>query len=307
MASKRKAFVHLGLDDGSGDFVDAALRQHAVALAELGVQAPAESAEQLFRAAVEILRAHREWGYKRSEVEGAWSAAVRVGLKGRDTLVFSQPLLASAPPEQAALLVDELRGFEVHLIVTVQAPDARSVAAEPARSLDAVLATWRGLVSTPQRLHVIIAPDRLTTWQAIGRTVGFGTASLRLDEVPDSDRPQIPVLATRSAALEALGRSWVELLTAGAHDVVGRPRAPRAGPGHRRVRGAGGHLRRARPERGPARGRAADAPHPLPRTPPRGDGEEAQEAQASVVLDTVRRPTPPISAAARRPRQPCAR
>ena len=37
MASKRKAFVHLGLDDGSGGFGDAALRQHAVAVAGLTV------------------------------------------------------------------------------------------------------------------------------------------------------------------------------------------------------------------------------------------------------------------------------
>ena len=100
MPQKRKAFVHIGLDDGAGDFIDGALERHAGALAELGVRCPAESAEELFRAAVEILRMHPEWGYKRREVEGAWADVVRAGLKGRETLVVSQTLLAGARPSR---------------------------------------------------------------------------------------------------------------------------------------------------------------------------------------------------------------
>ncbi len=106
MASQRKAFVHVGLDDGSGDFVDGALAHHTRALAELGVRHPATSREEMFRAALEILRTHRDWGYTRAEVEGAWSDIVRRGHPGEDALVFSQPILAGARAEQVALLSD---------------------------------------------------------------------------------------------------------------------------------------------------------------------------------------------------------
>ncbi|MGA8257730.1 MAG: hypothetical protein WB767_14240, partial [Nocardioides sp.] len=73
MPKKRKAFVHIGLDDGSGDFIDTALELHSHALLELGVRRPARSREEMFRAALEMLRTHREWGYRRSEVEGVWT------------------------------------------------------------------------------------------------------------------------------------------------------------------------------------------------------------------------------------------
>ena len=223
MPQKRKAFVHIGLDDGSGDFIDSALDTHARALVELGVRRPAESTEQMFRAALEILRIHKAWGYKRAEVEGAWTDAVKDGLKGRETLVFSQTMLAAARPEQAELLVDALRGFEVHVVVTAHAPDAWTVPGEPAHDLGAVLERWAGAVTSPERLHVIVAGDRCATWKAFGRVVGFGTSSLKINDVADSPRPRPPhlVLASRSAVLQSLGRSWAELLAASEHDVVG--------------------------------------------------------------------------------------
>lgn len=223
MAKKRKAFVHVGLDDGSGDFVAAALDTHARALLELGVRRPAETTEQMFRAAVEMLRTHKAWGYHRDEVEGAWSDVVRAGLKGRDTLVFSQPMLARARPEQAALVVDALRGFEVHVVVTAGPPNAWTLPGEPAHDLGAVLERWAGAVSSPERLHVIVGADRRTTWKAFGKVVGFGTSSLKVPDVaePSRSRPPHLALTPRSGVLEALGRSWVELLAASQHDVVG--------------------------------------------------------------------------------------
>ncbi len=222
---KRKAFVHIGLDDGSGDVIDVALAAHTTALAELGVRCPAESTEQLFRAALEMLRTHREWGYKRGEVEGAWVDAVRPGLKGRDTLVFSQTLLAAARPEQADLLVDALGGFEVHVVVTVRAPGAWTVPGEPTRDLGSVLDRWAHVVRRPERLHVIVAGDSAATWKAFGKVVGFGTSSLRVTDLDIPDRARAPHLAlvSRAAVLESLGRSWVELLASTEHHVVGDP------------------------------------------------------------------------------------
>ncbi|WP_323792274.1 hypothetical protein [Nocardioides sp.] len=225
MGSKRKAFVHIGLDDGSGDFVDAALELHQRALAELGVRRPATSSEEMFRAALEMLRTHRDWGYTRDEVEGAWTTIVNRGQKGKDTLVFSQALLAAARPEQAALLVDALSGFEVHVVVTVRAPDAWTLPGEPGHDLGAVLATWGAAVKKPQRVHVIVSENPRPTWKSLGKVVGFGTSSLTIDRSPSATRTRPPHLtpAARLDVLRALGTSWVDLLAHSEYDVVGDP------------------------------------------------------------------------------------
>lgn len=228
MASQRKAFLHVGLDDGSGDVIDGALERHARALLELGVRRPASSREEMFRAALEMLRSHRDWGYQRSEVEGAWTSIVRRGRKGKETLVFSQPLLAGARPEQVALLVDALAGFEVHVVVTAHAPDAWTVPGEPRHDLGAVLEVWGAAVEKPERLHVVVTGSRSAdkaTWKAFGKVVGFGTSSLKVDDLPVSakHRPPHLALASRVDVLRTLGASWVELLAHSEHHVVGDP------------------------------------------------------------------------------------
>lgn len=223
MASKRKAFVHIGLDDGSGDFIDGALDLHAHALAELGIRSPAVSGEEMFRAALEILRTHRDWGYQRAEVEGAWTTITRRGHQGKDTLVFSQSLLAGARPEQVALLVDALAGFEVHVVVTVRAPGVSTIPADPRYDLGAALASWTTAVRRPERLHVIVAADPGTTWRSFGRAVGFGTSSLKVDALMGATplRPSLPTPASRLAVLHELGESWVELLAHSEYDMLG--------------------------------------------------------------------------------------
>ncbi len=223
MASPRKAFLHVGLDDGSGDAIGPALLLHARALSELGVSPPATSEEEMFRAALEMLRSHRAWGFTRAEVEGTWTQVVRRGLKGKDTLVFSQTLLAGARPEQVALLVDALQGFEVHVVVTVRAPDGWTVPGEPRHDLGAVLEAWSSAVKKPQRLHVVVTDEPRATWKAVGKVVGFGTASLKLDDKlrRAKPRPAHPAPASRFDVLRALGESWVELLTHSEYDVVG--------------------------------------------------------------------------------------
>ena len=226
MPKKRKAFVHIGLDDGSGDQIDPALEFHQRALAELGVRRPAESSEEMFRAALEILRCHQDWGYKRSEVEGTWTSICRRGFKGKETLVFSQSLLAAASAEQVALLVDALNGFEVHVVVTVRAPDVWTVPGAPEHDLSSVLERWKDAVRSPERLHVIVAgrdEGRKATWKAFGRVVGFGTSSLKLGKIPHEPRTRAPhlALASRATVLRTLGQSWAEHLQASAYDVVG--------------------------------------------------------------------------------------
>jgi hypothetical protein len=177
MAKKRKVFLHVGLEAGSDNVIEAALFAHRHALEALGVQVAPENADEMFRAAIEMTRTHKAWGYKRREVEGAWAGVCRriLKAKGREDFVLSQPLLATAAPEQIDLLVDQLPGLAVHVVVV--APAGR----EHDAALEVALERWSRAVRKPERLHVVeVASNRgrEDVWREFGRVVGFGTASL---------------------------------------------------------------------------------------------------------------------------------
>lgn len=224
MSTKRKVFIHVGLPEGPGDFLEAALDRHQHALAALGVRNPATSTDEMFRAAIEILRDHRAWGYERREVEGAWNGICRRGRRGRDTLVVSQPLLAAAPTSQIELLFDGLAGFERHVVITATAPDAWTTPGDPAQDLGCVLERWAASARRPERVHVLVArpDDRGALWTAFGRTVGFGTASLSVADLrtPPTAQPR-PAPRERLPVLRTLAHSWIEQLSASQYDVRG--------------------------------------------------------------------------------------
>jgi len=222
MGRKRKAFVHIGLARSDAGLLEPALAEHAAALEARGLRNPAASPEEMFRAAVEIRRDHRAWGYRRREVEGTWAEICRRAHKGRDDVIVSQQRLAAANPAQIALLLDGLAGFEVHVVVTardlgsqllaawgagveagrstsfsrfcsrVMDPDRRHEQAQrfwAAQDLGTVLERWRGAVRAPDRVHVVVVPPTLeaardTVWRAVGEVTGVATADLPLDEHP---------------------------------------------------------------------------------------------------------------------------
>ncbi len=220
--TKRRFYLHVGLDDGSGEVVATTMAKHAHALAELGVICPTESTEELLRAAAELLHSHRAWGYRRGDVEGAWTSIVKRSRPGRDTVVVSQPLLAAASLDQAALVLDALAGFEVHVVVSVRSPDAGSVAGDDARDLGPVLARWTAALGDPARMHVVIASDAATTtWRTVGAVIGFGTRSVPVVEGDSMMRSPVPLTASRADVGEQLARSWIDLLSQGAWDVRG--------------------------------------------------------------------------------------
>lgn len=224
MSTKRKVFIHVGLPDGPGDFLEAALDRHRHPLAALGVRDPADSADEMFRAAIEILRDHRAWGYERREVEGAWSGICRRARKGRDTLVVSQPLLACAPAPQIELLFDGLAGFERHVVITASAPDAWTMPGDAAQDLGCVLERWAASARKPERVHVLVAKpdDRAAVWTAFGRTVGFGTASLSVADLPTPPAARRrPAPQERLTVLRTLAHSWIEQLSSSQYDVRG--------------------------------------------------------------------------------------
>jgi hypothetical protein len=176
--AKRKAFLHIGPPRTGGGFLDSALIEHADALEAVGVWHPAISAEEMFRAAIEIRRDHKAWGYQRREVEGAWADICRRAWRGKSDVVFSQELLAACTAPQIDLLLDGLAGFEVHVVVTER---------EPGEVLDA----WQQAVR-PDRWHVVAAPEieaARTVWTTFGDIVGFDAAKLPLNAGWTATRP----------------------------------------------------------------------------------------------------------------------
>ena len=218
--SRRKAFLHIGVPGAGGAFLDSALVEHADSLNEQGVAHPAISAEEMFRATLEIRRAHKAWGYQRREVEGTWADIYRRAARHKGTVVFSQELLAAATPDQIALLLDGLQGFEIHVIMTTRDPAAQAVAGwaatvesgrsvsfekfcrrimDPAREHDQAEQFWAGqelgdlldrwgpAVRRPEHLHVIVLPhdetgQRDAVWHAVGEIVGFDAQALPVRE-----------------------------------------------------------------------------------------------------------------------------
>ena len=218
--AKRKAYLHIGLPRTGGGFLDSALTEHAEALEEMGVRHPAISAEEMFRAAIEIRRDHQAWGYQRREVEGAWAGICRRAWKGKRDVVFSQELLAACTPPQIDLLLDGLHGFEIHVIVTAREPGSQLLPDWVGPDLGEVLHAWSPAIR-PDRLHVVVVPEtepEQAIWTAFGEIVGFDAARL----------PLAPSwTATRQVArrpypdLLEVGERWRKQLAEGGYDVRG--------------------------------------------------------------------------------------
>ena len=190
--AKRKAFLHIGPPRTGGGFLDSALAEHADALADVGVRHPAISAEEMFRAAIEIRRDHQAWGYQRREVEGAWAAICRRAWKGKKDVVLSQELLAGCTPDQVDLLLDGLHGFAVHVVVTGSD----------------LPAAWAPVVK-PERLHGIEVPatdPEQAVWTAFGAIVGFDASTLPLSAAWSAPRPEPTDVLAEVARLRAHNR-----------------------------------------------------------------------------------------------------
>lgn len=225
-------FLHLGLEGSGAGFIEPALLTHAETLAGVGVTAPATSTQEMFRVALEVRRLHKDHGYKRTQVDGTWAALCRRFRRGTGAVVLGQELLAAADPQQAALLLDSLAGFDVHLVFTVRDPGTQLTSAwaeqvkagetlplrkfldrifAPERDfatarwfwqsqdVEAVLARWSRLVR-PGRIHVLPVPQlddpRQPVWEEFGRLVGFDAA-----DFPLGQRAVQPALGTTEVAV----------------------------------------------------------------------------------------------------------
>lgn len=230
--AEQKAFLHVGLPHSGGHVLMSALRAHADTLADLGVQQPASSEDEMFRAAVEIRRDHRAWGLRRKDVEGVWSRICRRAYRTRDTVVVGHDLLAGCSADEVALLVDRLPGFAVHVVVTVAPPDARVAVFPDDQELAGVLRRWSTAVKSPGRVHVIVTDptEPAPSWRALGDVVGFDATALPLPvtEVPPLTDPHaMRVLASSTGELASyddlleVADAWRKVLADEGYDVHG--------------------------------------------------------------------------------------
>jgi hypothetical protein len=218
--AKRKAFLHVGPTHSGSDFLDEALARSDDLLRARGVRRPAKSGDEMLRAALEIRRVHKAWGYKRREVEGAWSAICRRAYKGKDTVVFSQPHLGAATHDEIALLLDRLPGFDVHVVLNVVAPFTVDGGAD----VVATVGRWAGALRSPDRLHVIVPPPARDaagfTWAAFGRIVGFEAPPLLPPSVSRST-PRPAVAIDRYDEIADLAEECGKAIAEGGYDVHG--------------------------------------------------------------------------------------
>ena len=230
---KQKSFLLVGLPHTGVPLLAAALEQHRDPLAGLGVRVPAKSADEAFRAAVELRREHKAWGLRRRDVEGAWAGICRRALKHDDTAVVGHELLAGAAPDEISLLVDGLAGTQVHVVVLAGVPDGRVGLFPDELALAGVLARWERAVTGPDRVHVLVTDpdDPAVAWHALGALTGFGAEWLPLPApataVSAADAASLRLIAESSGVhvdhdeLVELAEEWGKVAADRGYDVVG--------------------------------------------------------------------------------------
>ncbi len=118
--AKHNVFLYIG-PDPLGPNAEVTPR-----VAEAGVHLPDVGSGDLDRAALEIMRTHKNAGLKRRDVEGAWAKVCRKSFKLKSDVLICLPGIHDASPEQAALALDGLSGLRVQLVTSsgTEAPAA---------------------------------------------------------------------------------------------------------------------------------------------------------------------------------------
>ena len=231
--AKPRTFLLVGVPHAGLPLLTAALELHRDALAESGVRAPAKSADEAFRAAVELRREHKAWGLRRRDVEGAWAGIARRVVKHRETAVVGHELLAGATHDEIALLVDGVRGTQVHVVVLAAVPDGRVGLFPDELDLTEVLTRWEQSVVAPERVHVVVADpaDPAVAWRALGGLAGFDADRLPLPDqagvVTVADAASLRLIADSSGVhvdhdeLVELAEGWGKSVADRGYDVLG--------------------------------------------------------------------------------------
>ena len=104
-------FLHLGPEAADLDAMGEGLHLGGITL-------PVADRDLLTHADIEIRRAHKRAGLKRTHVEGSWAKVCRAAFRSRTHCLVSMPGFFEATGDQAALALDTLHGMKVILVIT---------------------------------------------------------------------------------------------------------------------------------------------------------------------------------------------
>jgi hypothetical protein len=182
----RVVYLHVGAPKTGTTYLQDRLGRNTETLAEHGVLYPGRALGDPstfhFRAALDLLG--QDWGGPSGHARGAWDAMVRKVRRHDGTAIISHEILAPAPPDRIAKVMNDLNGAEVHLVYSArdmgrQLPAAWQESIKQGRKwsfqrflnkvergqtwmrsamdLPAVLNNWTAHLP-PERVHVVTVP-----------------------------------------------------------------------------------------------------------------------------------------------------
>jgi hypothetical protein len=209
----RVVYLHIGAPKTGTTYLQDRLARNVVTLAEHGVTIPTKNrfvpADLFhFRAALDLLE--QDWGGAPGHAEGAWDTMVRRVRRASGTVVISHEILAPAPADKIAKVMNDLAGAEVHIVYSArdlarQLPAAWQESIKQGRKwtfrrfltkvergetwfrkaldLPQVLNGWAAKLP-PERVHVVTVPhDRAGNllWQRFSSAFGIDPGWAPLD------------------------------------------------------------------------------------------------------------------------------
>lgn len=227
-----RVFLHVGLHKSGTTYLQNFWRKNREDLAAQGVHYPGGPGEPIQRMAAYDLLGRRPRRTDDHRVPGQWQALVdTVTASPHPTVLISDEVLIFGTSRQAASVVEQFAGREVHVMITARDlgrvlvsawqeevkndhswtwPDYISAVKDPqqrtknpgrgfwrAQDLPTILATWAGAVP-PGRIHVVTVPPsggpRDELLRRAGKVVGFDPDLLT--ETPRWDNASLGVAGT---------------------------------------------------------------------------------------------------------------
>jgi len=178
----RRAFLHIGLPKTGTTYLQHVLWSNKAALAEAGVLLPGRHRRRHLLASLDV-RGDPKLARRAGDVQAPWDDLVLECQAWPGNVVISHEFFAAASPEQVARMVEDLRGYEMHAVITARPmtelglsrwqewiksgglvsvddypqPDSWDSTDEwgwASFDLDSVLERW-GAVLPPERIHVL--------------------------------------------------------------------------------------------------------------------------------------------------------
>jgi hypothetical protein len=119
----RVVHLHIGAPKTGTTYLQDRLARNAGSLADHGIEFPAGgllTSRPLFhfRAALDLL--DQDWGGPPGHAKGAWPTMARMARRGSGTAIISHEILAPAPQEKVAKVMNDLAGAEVHVVYSAR-------------------------------------------------------------------------------------------------------------------------------------------------------------------------------------------